>query len=306
MGCWGMGLAQSDEYCEIYERFMECYDEGMEVSEITDEILVEYLSEFEEDDGILHDVYFALAKAQWICCQLSPALLERVTQIIHSGANLAFYRELEATEADLKVRNRNLNKFLSGLQTPRSRPRKRQAASSRKLPVLADLDKGDLFWYRSEGRIFGAMVLEKLGTKPNSEKLIAITEQLQAIPKKAEDILSAPVYTAAWYCHLLPENRTHVIGNHPVTGSYNGLAGVMVQGNVHFCENNGTPAHWSHTDRNLTFPGKQIADLLNPEILPNTFYFHEKLQKLLENPELHAVCFLCPPKSTNDITEFGE
>jgi len=85
MGCWGMGLAQSDEYCEIYERFMECYDEGMEVSEITEEILAEYLSEFEEDDGILHDVYFALAKAQWMCWQLSPALLERITQIIHSG-----------------------------------------------------------------------------------------------------------------------------------------------------------------------------------------------------------------------------
>ena len=295
MGCWGMGLTQSDEYCEIYERFMECYDDGMEVSEITEEILAEYHREFDDDDGILHDVYFALAKAQWMCCQLSPALLSLITDIIHSGANLAFYRELEATEADLKIRDKNLNKFLSGLQTPRSRPRKRQTASSRKLPVLADLDKGDLFWYRSEGKIYGALVLEKLGLKSNAEKLIAITEELQAIPKHAEDILSAPVYTAAWYCLLLPESRTHVIGNHPVTGHYNGLAGVMVQGNVHFCENNGTPAHWSHTDRNLTFPGKQVADLLDPEILPNTFYFNERLQKMLENPELHSIAFLQPP-----------
>lgn len=302
MGCWGMGMTQSDEFCEIYERFMECYDDGMEVSRITEEILEEYLREFDDNDGILHDVYFALAKAQWTCCQLSPTLLDRVTEIIRSGANLAFYRELEATEADLKVRSKNLNKFLSSLQTPRSRPRKRQTASSRKLPVLADLDKGDLFWYRSEGKLYGAMVLEKLGSKSNSEKLIAITEELQAIPKHAEDILSAPIYTAAWYCLLLPESRTHVIGNHPVTGHYNGLAGVMVQGNVHFCENNGTPSHWSHTDRNLTFPGKQVSDLLDPEILPNTFYFNKRLQKMLENPQLHAIAFLRPPKSENDIT----
>ena len=299
MGCWGMGMTQSDEFCEIYDRFMECYDEGMEVPEITAQILEEYLKEFDDDDGILHDVYFALAKAEWMCCEQSPKILAQVTAIIDSGANLEFYRELEATEADLKLRSKNLNKFLSGLQTPRSRPRKRQTASSRKLPVLADLEKGDLFWYRSEGKIYGAIVLEKLGLKSNSEKLIAITEELKAVPRQADDILSAPVYTAAWFCHLLPENRTHVIGNHPVTGCYNGLAGVMVQGNVHFCENNGTPAHWSHTDRDLIFPGKQIADLLNPEILPNTFFFNERLQKMLENPELHSIAFLQRP---TDVT----
>ena len=28
MGCWGMGLTQSDDYCEVYEDFMERYDEG--------------------------------------------------------------------------------------------------------------------------------------------------------------------------------------------------------------------------------------------------------------------------------------
>ena len=23
MGCWGMGMAQTDEFCEIYDKFME-------------------------------------------------------------------------------------------------------------------------------------------------------------------------------------------------------------------------------------------------------------------------------------------
>lgn len=45
---------------------MEKYDAGKSVDTITDEILDGYLSEFDADDGILHDVYFALAKCQWI------------------------------------------------------------------------------------------------------------------------------------------------------------------------------------------------------------------------------------------------
>ena len=42
MGCWGMGITQSDEYCEIYERFMEEYDEGKPLSDIKKDILDEY------------------------------------------------------------------------------------------------------------------------------------------------------------------------------------------------------------------------------------------------------------------------
>lgn len=26
MGCWGMGLTQSDEFCNVYDQFMEEYD----------------------------------------------------------------------------------------------------------------------------------------------------------------------------------------------------------------------------------------------------------------------------------------
>ena len=25
MGCWGMGMAQSDEFCKIYDKFMDSY-----------------------------------------------------------------------------------------------------------------------------------------------------------------------------------------------------------------------------------------------------------------------------------------
>ena len=31
MGCWGMGMTQSDEFCEIYHEFMDSYNEGKAV-----------------------------------------------------------------------------------------------------------------------------------------------------------------------------------------------------------------------------------------------------------------------------------
>ena len=35
MDCWGMGMTQSDQFMEIYEAFMEEYNEGASVPEIT-------------------------------------------------------------------------------------------------------------------------------------------------------------------------------------------------------------------------------------------------------------------------------
>ena len=116
MGCWGMGLNQSDEYCEVYENFMNSYDKGTAVAEIRQEILSQYLKEFDKDDPILHDVYFALAKAGWMCCDQSPEILERVKAIIESGANLAFYRELGADDRDLSLRQKKLDAARSKIQ----------------------------------------------------------------------------------------------------------------------------------------------------------------------------------------------
>ena len=58
--------------------------------------------------AIEHDVYFALAKAEWMCSEQSELVLDRVKEIIESGANIEFYRELNATEKDLTLRQRNL------------------------------------------------------------------------------------------------------------------------------------------------------------------------------------------------------
>ncbi len=148
MGCWGMGLTQSDEFCEFYEKFMELYDAGMDIAEIPNELLQEYNREFEPDDGVFHDAYFAIAKAQWMCGGVQPEIMQKVSEIISSGANIDFLRELEASESDLKQRQRNLEKFLTQLQTPRPTVRKRRPpAKPRELPSM---EPGDVFSFKAD------------------------------------------------------------------------------------------------------------------------------------------------------------
>ncbi len=156
MGCWGMGITQSDEYCEIYDRFMEEYDEGKPLLDIKQDILDEYLEEFDEDDGVLHDVYFAIGKAEWMCGGISDEILDKITQIINSGANIEFYRELEATESDLKMRKKNLDKFLNSLKIPREKTKKRKTPTEKyvkiETPKLPSFKCGDIFTYEVNGK----------------------------------------------------------------------------------------------------------------------------------------------------------
>ena len=162
MGCWGMGITQSDEFCEVYDQFMKRYNNGDEVSAITEDILIEYNSEFSEDDGVMHDVYFALAKAEWMCCAQSKMIFDKVKNIIESGANICFYRELEASEKDLKVRQKNLEKFWDSLQTPRAKPRQRRIDPLDRIKELPPFKPGECYAYKHEKGYRVLVILDRI------------------------------------------------------------------------------------------------------------------------------------------------
>ena len=148
MGCWGMGIAQSDEFCEVYDRFMQKYNQGVDISQISREIIEHYTEEFDENDEILHDVYFAIAKAEWMCCDQSKDILSRVNAIIKSGANIDFYRELGASEKDLRLRQKNLEAFYNSLKTPRSKPRQRRIDPLDRVKELPGVSIGECYRYK--------------------------------------------------------------------------------------------------------------------------------------------------------------
>ena len=176
MGYWGMGITQSDEYCDVYERFMEEYDDGKPVADITKEILQEYLDEFEDCDGVLHDVYFALGKAEWMCGGISDLIFNRIRHIVEKGENLAFLRELGSSETDLKIRKKKLDAFLQALSIPRGKTRKRkfskiqyESKSASVFSALPDLQIGDVFAYlhKNEYRIFAVVRRENVYDHPS-------------------------------------------------------------------------------------------------------------------------------------------
>lgn len=277
MGCWGMGLTQSDDFCDVYDSFMEEYDAGKEVAQISAGILAQYCEEMDDSYGALHDVYFALAKAEWMCGAQSDEILNKVKVIIESGANIDFYRELEATESDLKIRRKNLDKFWLNLQTPRRNPRKRKPRDK-----AADLEKGTIFWYRSKGSVYGALVLEKLNQK---DYLVVLTEALKEEPKLIEQILDVPVYTAAWFAGLLPSKRIHCIGQVSVEGNYNGRAGMYCTDTLYYCENCGYGPQWEHTARNLRFEALRVRDMLIAENVSDDVLRSEHLRRAVKEIE---------------------
>ena len=180
MGMWGFGITQSDEYCEVYDRFMEQYDEGFDIDDITQVILDDYLADYDADDGILHDVYFAIAKAQWQCGGIEPEILKKVTEIIESGSNIEFLRELEADEDGLNQRKRNLKSFLKTLNTPCKTVRKRKGEKApdetpekttvnKKLP---ELKVGGCYVYKYGETYRSFVVLECIDDKAEGESVL--------------------------------------------------------------------------------------------------------------------------------------
>ena len=201
MGCWGMGMAQTDEFCEIYDKFMEEYDNGKPVAEITAAILAEYHAEFDDGDGIMHDVYFALAKAEWMCCEQSEIVLNRVKEIIESGANIEFYRELEASENDLKVRGKNLEKFLNTLLTPREKPRKRRIDPLDRMKDLPPLEVGECYRYKFESgyRVIAVLGFNKAKGWQDMVRCAIFQKIYSATELKTVDFLYEPVCSVACY-----------------------------------------------------------------------------------------------------------
>lgn len=256
MSYWGMGITQSDEYCEIYERFMEEYDEGKPVADITKDILEEYLDEFEEADGVLHDVYFALGKAQWMCAELSETVHNRIRHIIESGANIAFLRELEVSEAELKIRQKKLDKFLLGLSIPGEKARKRRTPESKYVvqdkaehPSLPKMKIGDVFAYKHNNayRIFAIVRRERILGR-EAVYIYAWRNDFPDIPKITE--LEHEHLFPIGYFHgeTFPDSKDYCrIGNMPELQK---LGEIILPGVI--CENWKLATHAMATPVNLT------------------------------------------------------
>ncbi len=191
MGTWGTSIGSSDTHADIYGAFFELYNNGKDVSEIT-EILISNNEGLLESPEYGNDFWFAIAKAQWECKQLQPAIHEKVRVIVESGSDLKVWEDLDASKGDLEKRRKVLDKFLTRLQSDRPKAKRRKKRIIRQ-PLFA---KGDCLAFRLEtGNYGGAIILEAQHDTEFGSNLVGVTRiNLNTLPtpedfEKAEVLL---------------------------------------------------------------------------------------------------------------------
>lgn len=189
MGIWGTAISSNDIYADIYESFFDLYNEGLEVSLISQK-LIDDNQDIINDSIDCNNLWFALAKAQWECKQLDNELLDRIRQIIKSGSDLQVWLQLDADKKDIKKRKVVLDKFLAELQTDKPK------AKSRKKKVIRQpvFEKGDCLSFKfANGNYGGAVVLEAIKNTEYGYNLIATTRINQTTRPSKKDFENAEV-----------------------------------------------------------------------------------------------------------------
>ncbi|WP_338378929.1 hypothetical protein [uncultured Flavobacterium sp.] len=171
MGAWGTGISSNDTYADIYEQFIDLYNEGLSVADITKKLIYENQEtiNLEEDAP---NFWFAIANGQWECKALDKEILSKVEHIINSGEDIRIWKELDATPADLKAREKVLSKFLSKLKIEKDKPKRR----TKKRFYNSTYQKGDCLTYLMDnGNYGGAFVLTDEQKTATGTNYIAIT-----------------------------------------------------------------------------------------------------------------------------------
>ena len=190
MGTWGTGLSSNDTFEDIYSEFFEMYNNGLDVPEITKNVLsanIELQSDYEDQ----HSFWFALAKAQWECGTLDQNVYEKVKSIIESGDDLKLWIALNGKSNDVKKRKKVLENFLEKISKPTGKIKKRKKLIIR-TPVF---QKGDCLVFKLKNDNYGgALVLEAEQETELGMNMLAVTTLNQST-KTIKDFENAYILT---------------------------------------------------------------------------------------------------------------
>lgn len=113
MGTWGTGIKDNDTSYDVYTDYISLIG-TLSVDAAMERMLGFYKAKLNFHEEV-HNFWFALALAQVDTSTLQLAVIEKVKEIIESGADLALWKELKASDADVKARKEVLNNFLDML-----------------------------------------------------------------------------------------------------------------------------------------------------------------------------------------------
>jgi len=202
MGAWGTAISSNDTYADIYEEFIDLYNDGGSVTKITEQLI----NDNQETINLPEDAtnfWFAIANAQWECKELDKYILKKVEDIVNTGEDLRIWKELEASESDLKAREKVLIKFLAKIKTEKEKPRRR----TKKKVYTSIFKKGDCLTYvMDNGNYGGAFVLTDEQETPTGMNYIAITTIDKVEKPTLIDFKNAEIYVKRRKLFIFKEN----------------------------------------------------------------------------------------------------
>ena len=172
MGTWGTGISSNDVYEDIYYKFFELYNQGIEVTSITEKLIKENkeLIDSHEDHN---NFWITIAKSQWECKALDPKIYNLIKDIVESEKDIELWKELDASKSDLTKRKKVLDNFLEKISTEKKTARKRKVKKLRE----AIFEKGDcLVFNLSDGDFCGIFVLESEKESEFGLNLVVVTD----------------------------------------------------------------------------------------------------------------------------------
>ena len=150
MGTWGTAIKSNDTSADIYADFFDQYNDGKEPTEIKEKLI-------SDNPNGTNDFWLTLALALWETKNLPNDLLKKVREIIESESDLKVWRELGASESDIKKRKIVLERFLVKLESDKVKPKARKRIS-KKDPIF---NKGSCLTFKlKNGNYGGGIVLE--------------------------------------------------------------------------------------------------------------------------------------------------
>jgi hypothetical protein len=216
MGRWGMGLSSSDEYMDVKDEFFDFFYKGIPTKKIEDTIIRDYSKEFKKNDGEWYDVYFALADCEWKCGNVSDWLVKKIKNIITNRKAISYFRELSATDKDIKIYAKNLEKFLAKITIKNPKP----IVQKIKKPYTPPLKAGDVFVWKIADSFRAAVCLYAYITNDGTNKycftyLITISASKWVNLPSLKEIENSYSHSAAWYLafEILAKKEIVLIGN---------------------------------------------------------------------------------------------
>jgi hypothetical protein len=128
MGTWGYSITEDDTALDTYDEYLDYFNANKSPKQIEAELRKSFADALaDEDDAV--SVELGMAKAQWDCGHVTPAVVKRIKKLIDSDAGMALWEEAgpKAAAKRLKV----LDAFLEKLQSPNPKPKKPRKPTSR-------------------------------------------------------------------------------------------------------------------------------------------------------------------------------